>query len=109
LLRKRAESFGTSLDEYEELIATIEANRYVPTAEEVAAAEELANVERIKMIKAIAAEKITARYSIIWQLNHPRADEAYKLDYEWIDAIRAVSNAAELAGTKVEDIKWELY
>lgn len=62
--------------------------------------------ERISSIKAKAEQLITAKYSIIWQLNHPRLDESYKDDYAYIDRIRDISNLAETKGTKLEDINW---
>ncbi len=110
LLRKRAETFGTSLDDYESQISEIIKNRYVPTPEEVAEAEELANTERIKMIKAVAAEKINAEYPIYKQMNILRdgSDEDKEIMNARINYIRDVSNIAESTGTKVEDIKWEL-
>lgn len=63
--------------------------------------------QRIQQIKAKADELILARYSIIWQLNHPRVDIQYKRDYDFIDNIRRISNEAEANGTKVEDILWQ--
>lgn len=62
--------------------------------------------ERIASIKAKAEELITAKYSIIWQLNHPRLDETYKDDYAYIDGIRDISNEAEANGTALDDIDW---
>ena len=62
---------------------------------------------RIQQIKAKAEELILARYSIIWQLNHPRVDIQYKSDYDFIDNIRRISNEAEANGTALEDINWE--
>lgn len=62
--------------------------------------------QRISSIKAKAEQLITAKYSIIWQLNHPRLDESYKDDYAYIDRIRDISNEAETKGTKLEDINW---
>ena len=64
--------------------------------------------ERIASIKAKAEELITAKYSIIWQLNHPRLDEIYKYDYAYIDRIRDISNEAETNGVLLEDIDWTL-
>lgn len=63
--------------------------------------------QRIQQIKAKAEELILARYSIIWQLNHPRVDVQYKNDYDFIDNIRRISNEAEASGTALEDINWE--
>lgn len=63
---------------------------------------------RVSSIKAKAGEIIIGRYSIVWQLNHPRTDETYKVDYTWIDKIREISNKAELEGTALEDINWNL-
>ena len=64
-------------------------------------------VERIALIKAKANELIISKYSIIWQLNHPRLDSNYSLPYAWIDRIRQISNEAEVNGTRLEDIIWE--
>ena len=64
-------------------------------------------VERIQSIKQRAGEIIKSKYSIEWQLNHPRLDETYVNEYEWIDNIRRISNEAEENGTKLEDIIWE--
>lgn len=63
---------------------------------------------RIQQIKAKAEELILARYSIIWQLNHPRVDIQYKDAYDFIDNIRRISNEAEANGTALEDINWEV-
>ena len=64
--------------------------------------------QRIAQIKAKANELILARYSIIWQLNHPRTDVTYASDYAYIDNIRDISNEAEANGTALEDINWEV-
>ncbi len=64
--------------------------------------------QRIQEIEAKAKELILARYSIIWQLNHPRVDIQYKDDYDFIDNIRRISNEAEANGTALEDINWEV-
>ena len=64
--------------------------------------------QRIQEIKFKANELILARYSIIWQLNHPRVDAQYKSDYDFIDNIRRISNEAEANGTALEDINWEV-
>jgi len=64
--------------------------------------------QRVSSIKAKAGEIIINRYSIVWQLNHPRTDETYKAEYEWIDKIREMFNKAELEGTALEDISWNL-
>ena len=61
---------------------------------------------RISQIKAKASELITAKYTIVWQLNHPRTDIAYTADYAYIDNIRDISNEAEVNGTALEDIDW---
>lgn len=65
-------------------------------------------IQRIQEIKSKANELILARYSIIWQLNHPRVDETYINQYAWIDNIRRISNEAESNGTALEDIVWEV-
>lgn len=64
--------------------------------------------QRIQEIKFKAEELILARYSIIWQLNHPRVDIQYKRDYDFIDNIRRISNEAEANNTALEDINWEV-
>jgi len=69
--------------------------------------EEELNEQRIQAIKAKASELITSKYSIVWQLNHPRTDGRYINEYAWIDNIRAISNMAEANGTNVEDIQWQ--
>lgn len=61
---------------------------------------------RIYAIKAKAGEIIKNKYSIEWQLNHPRLDETYLEQYQWIDNIRKISNEAEANGTALEDIDW---
>ena len=62
---------------------------------------------RIQSIKQKANEIIKSRYSIEWQLNHPRMDETYVNEYAWIDNIRRISNEAESNGTKLEEIIWQ--
>lgn len=64
--------------------------------------------QRIQQIKSKAEELILAKYSIIWQLNHPRVDVQYKDAYDFIDNIRRISNEAEANNTALEDINWEL-
>ena len=63
---------------------------------------------RIFQIKAKASELILAKYSIVWQLNHPRTDVNYASDYAYIDRIRDISNEAEANGTALEDIDWNV-
>lgn len=64
------------------------------------------NAQRIAQIKSKASELILAKYSVIWQLNHPRTDTAYEADYAYIDNIRRISNESEASGIVVEDIDW---
>ena len=66
------------------------------------------DAQRISQIKAKASELITSKYSIVWQLNHPRTDIAYTADYAYIDNIRDISNEAEANGTALEDIDWRV-
>ena len=63
---------------------------------------------RIEQIKAKANEIIISKYSIIWQLNHPRGIEEYKEAYAYIDAIRDISNKAEKDGLNVDEIDWSI-
>lgn len=65
------------------------------------------DAQRVSQIRAKASELITSKYSIVWQLNHPRTDARYINEYAWIDNIRAISNTAEANGTNVEDIQWQ--
>lgn len=62
--------------------------------------------ERIFSIKAKCGEIIKNKYSIEWQLNHPRVDSAYISEYSWIDNIRNISNKSEADGTTLENIDW---
>lgn len=64
------------------------------------------DAQRIAQIKSKASELILAKYSIIWQLNHPRTDVNYASDYAYIDGIRNISNESEASGIAVEDINW---
>lgn len=64
--------------------------------------------QRIQDIKAKASELIISKYSIVWQLNHPRTDVTYASDYAYIDNIRDISNKAEVKGTALEDIDWNI-
>ena len=64
------------------------------------------DAQRVSQIKAKASELILAKYSIIWQLSHPRTDVNYVSDYAYIDGIRDISNEAEANGTALEDIDW---
>lgn len=66
------------------------------------------DAQRVSQIKSKASELITTKYSIVWQLNHPRTDVAYAEDYAYIDGIRNISNEAEANGTVVEDIDWNV-
>ena len=68
--------------------------------------EEL-EIQRIQAIKSKAGELINSKYSYYKQLNIIRVGGA-ELDEmsAYIDGIRAISNEAELNGTKVEDIQW---
>lgn len=64
------------------------------------------DAQRISQIKSKASELILSKYSIVWQLNHPRTDVNYASDYAYIDNIRNISNEAEANGTALEDIDW---
>lgn len=70
--------------------------------------EEEINIERINKIKQKAGEIIKSKYSIVWQLNHPRLDTTYINEYAWLDNIRKISNEAELNGIALEDIDWNI-
>ncbi|MCT7596436.1 hypothetical protein [Aliarcobacter butzleri] len=109
LLRQRCIEFGTEFNE-EQLVILQEQvdNKHVPTEEEIVKQKEEQEAYRIKQIKAKANEIITSKYSIIWQLNHPRGVEEYKEAYAYIDAIRDISNKAEKDGLNVDEIDWSI-
>lgn len=93
-------------DNYDELV-WLDEEQSKPTKKEVD--DEVLRLivkQRISQIKAKASELILTKYSIIWQLNHPRLDETYKDDYAYIDGIRDISNEAEANGTALDDIDW---
>ena len=107
LLRQTAEKFETELTaEHEEIIADVIKNIVISTQEELEAIEAEKEKQRILAIKAEAGRIIESRYSIIWQLNHPRMNIAYASEYAWIDSIRAISNEAEINGSALEYIDW---
>ena len=65
-------------------------------------------LNRINAIKDKAGSIIDSRYSVLWQLNHPRLDTKYSKEYEWIDSIRNISNDAEANGLDVFEIDWKI-
>ena len=65
-------------------------------------------LNRINAIKDKAGSIIDSKYSVIWQLNHPRFDAKYSKEYEWIDSIRNISNEAEANGLDVFEIDWKI-
>ena len=107
LLKQRCTEFGVELsEEHLNLLIEQKANRHIPTEEELAEMGRLVEEQRIAGIKAEAGSIIKSRYSIEWQLNHPRLDATYEEQYAWIDRIREISNEAEASGTQLEDIVW---
>ena len=109
LLRQRCNEFGIKLNK--EQISILQEqinNRYIPTEEEIAKQKKELEDYRIEQIKAKAKEIITSKYSIIWQLNHPRSFDEYIKDYEWIDNIRKISNEAEANNLELDEIDWGL-
>lgn len=65
--------------------------------------EEELESERVQAIKSKAGEIINQKYNIYWQLNHPRVDVTFTKEYEWIDAVRAMSNELEADVSKTVD------
>lgn len=65
-------------------------------------------LNRINAIKDKAGSIIDSKYSVIWQLNHPRLDAKYSKEYKWIDSIRNISNDAEANGLDVFEIDWKI-
>ena len=106
-LKQRCTEFGVELtEEHLNILTEQKANRHIPTEEELAEIGRLVEEQRIAGIKAEAGSIIKSRYSIEWQLNHPRLDEAYSEQYAWIDRIREISNEAEANVIQLEDIVW---
>lgn len=107
LLKQRCAEFGVELaEEHLNLLTEQKANRHIPTEEELAEIGRLVEEQRISGIKAEAGSIIKSKYSIEWQLNHPRVDATYSEQYEWIDRIREISNQAEINWTQLGDIVW---
>lgn len=108
LLNQRCSEFGVELSEDNLLILSEQkAKRKVLTEAEIAEISKTLEEQRIAGIKAEAGAIIKSRYSIEWQLNHPRVDSTYAEQYDWIDRIRAISNEAEINGTQLGDIVWD--
>ena len=108
LLNQRCLEFGVELSEDNlAILSEQKSKRKVLTSEELTEIARLIEEQRIASIKAEASSIIRNRYSIEWQLNHPRIDAIYTEQYEWIDRIRVVSNEAELNGTQLGDIVWQ--
>ena len=103
----RVDYIGKSKDE-QTLLIPKQFDEWDYTQNKFVEDEVKANEFRINQIKVKANELILVRYSIIWQLNHPRVDIQYKSDYDFIDNIRRISNEAEANGTALEDINWEV-
>lgn len=107
LLNQRCLEFGVELSEDNlAILSEQKSKRKVLTSEEIAEIARLADEQRIAGIKAEAGSVIRSRYSIEWQLNHPRLDGAYSEQYDWIDRIREISNEVEVNGTQLEDVVW---
>ena len=62
LLREDANKYGTSLNEYEELIAEVEADVVLPTSEEIAEQERLAKLAECYAYLASTDYKMTIDY-----------------------------------------------
>lgn len=108
LFNQRCTEFGVELsDDNLSILTEQKSKRKVLTSEELVEIARLAEEQRIASIKAEAGSIIKSRYSIEWQLNHPRVDATYAEQYEWIDRIRAISNEAEANGTQLGDIVWD--
>ncbi len=108
LLKQRCIEFGVELSEDNlSILAEQKNKRKVLTEAELTELARLVEEQRIAGIKSEAGSIIRNRYSIEWQLNHPRVDATYAEQYEWIDRIRAISNEAEANGTQLGDIVWD--
>lgn len=112
LLRQIAKDFNTSLSqEHEEIIADVIANIVLPTKEELDAIVIENEKQRVLSIKDEAGLIIELRYPIFKQLNITNLLDGYTSEDKtkmivFINAIRAISNEAEINGTALEDIEW---
>lgn len=103
LLKAKAKEFNTPLDEFEDLIKKCEDSFVYPNENDI---KREADKNRILCIKSEAGRVISEKYSIIWQLNHPRLSGKYIDEYTWIDNIREISNKAEVDGIEYNQIDW---
>lgn len=109
LLRQRLGELNVeTTQELESILEEQISKRHIPTEEEIEAKRLAEEEQRVLLIKSRAEELITAKYSIIWQLNHPRSSNEYIKEYEWIDNIRKISNEAEANNLELDEIDWGL-
>lgn len=107
LLKQFAKEFNTSFSKEQELIIKdVIANIVVPTKEELEAIALENEKQRVLSIKQEAGRIIESKFSIYWQLNHPRSNEQFINEYLWIDKIRQISNKAEEDGLEYNQIEW---
>ena len=110
LLRQRLQEFGVeSTTELENVLEEQIANRYVPTAEEIADSLKKQEEYRVQSIKLTAQSLILSKYPLEKQssANLGLYGEVYLQEMkDYIANIIRISNEAELNGTKVEDIQW---
>lgn len=104
MLRSKALEFGTSLDEYEDLIAECIAN----FVEEDKSEEIEAN--RIACIKGEAKNIIESKYPVYKQMNILMSGVVVDIELmnEFIARIREISNEAERTGLEYNQIDWRL-
>ena len=102
MLRNKALEFGTSLDEYEDLIAECTSN----FIEEDKSEEIEAN--RIACIKSEAKARIESKYPIYKQMNILMSGVVVDIELmnEYIAKIREISNEAEVTGLEYNQIDW---
>lgn len=75
--------------------------------------DEEINQQRISLIKRKSGDIIESKYPLYKQLNitnlldgYTQEDKTKMIDF--INSIRTISNKAELEGTTLEDINWEI-
>lgn len=92
MLRADAEKYGTSLDEYEELIAEVEANIILPSAEEIAKQELEAKIAEAKAYLQ-ATDYVAVKYNDEVTVTGSMTKTAFLAQYADVYAQRAEARA----------------
>ncbi len=114
LLREHAEKFKIIFtDEQEAIVSDVIKNIVPLTKLQLEEIEIEKENTRILSIKNKAGQVIESKYSIFKQLNITNLLEGYAEEdkekmIDFINSIRAISNKAEIEGTALEDINWNI-